>query len=190
MDLIREAFIVFMTEPQRVPLNEDVDMKTWVGWMVDEIDQIEYVSMVPESGYSKMHFFMQDELVLSIAIDEESNSFYCTLDEDKEQTRRETGEMAVILFNLMSKWEFEYLPNIGLDQPSYVQIFLSETNINLSTQEYETIENILKKMAKSKSLCYDNDLEEVAFELELRATIKNRSDVQLETEEESSEEWI
>tara|TARA_R110001606_G_scaffold45770_5_gene118396 strand:- start:949 stop:1575 length:627 start_codon:yes stop_codon:yes gene_type:complete len=195
MDLIKEAFILFMTEEQDIPVNDFVTVESWVEFINKEMNLHEHVHATwyaseEDSSQVLGDFFAEDEHALSISVDKQKKVFFCTLMEPEQAQDEKTGHMALLLFGLMSKWEHEHLPNLAFNKTPTINMFLSQTEIVLTKKEIETIQSILARMAQSEGYDYEEDLIEKSFELELRAKVLGKTYKHSESEEDSVEEWI
>ena len=198
MDIIKEAFVVFMTTEQDIPVNDETNSYDWLEWILDSINGQEDTAAIYTPDESQISLYMDDVHCLSVQVDFNDNSFYCTLPEnisdeefDEFKNKKETAELAMLLFSFMNLWEYEVLPSRNGIQYSRITINLTDTEVELSTKEVEVLEGILKRMAEDKGYEYDK-IEAKNFEIELRGLVEPLEKEQtIDNEEESSDdEWI
>ena len=195
MDLIKEAFILFMTEDQTILTNKFAGINDWINFIDHEMNEEEDVhatwySTEEHSNILMGDFFFEEEHALSVQVDKQKKFFCCTLMDPSQAKDVQTGEMALRLFSLMAKWENEHLPNLASTETPTITIFLSQTEITLTKKELETIQTILARMAQGEGYDYEEDLIEKSFELELRAKALAKTYKHSESEEDSVDEWI
>lgn len=199
MDIIKEAFVQFMTTEQDIPITDEVNVYDWIEYMVASINALDDVYTHYNSEDSELMLFMHEKHHLSAQIDINDNTFYCTLpqqqeDLDKFENKKETAELAMLLFSFMNVWEYEILPLKSSNEYSTIVIALSDTKVELTVEEVKCLEGILERMAQDKGYIY-SQIEAKNFEIELRGLIQpleNEQSIETESSEEDSseEEWI
>jgi hypothetical protein len=199
MDIIKEAFVEFMTTEQDIPMTDETNIYDWLEYMMSSINALDDVYTHYNSEETELMLFMHEKHCLSAQIDLEDNTFFCTLpqqqdDLDNFENKKETAELAMLLFLFMNIWEYEILPLKSSKDFTSIVIALSDTKVELSMDEVKCLEGILQRMAEDKGYIYSK-IEAKNFELELRGLIEpleNEQSIDADSsEEESSEdEWI
>ena len=142
-------------------------------------------------------FYFEDTQTIILKIDEDLEGFHCAYHEDESGNipliaNPSAANTALILFGVIQEWQNLELPSYpGYDGNKGIILFLSQTGVQLTDQEKDTIVGILKRMAKSKGYDYKNDLHNISFEVELRALVGDKEQVQTEdSSEDDLDEWI
>lgn len=197
----RAVFLDFLTNPQLYNLRGSKTKDDFIGHMIDYLESTELYSVFWDEDTESIFMTQLNDFtkpVLKIAFKEEQTFLIQTVTdtidlEDKDELKI-IGNAALHLMNAHTEWESS--AGLPSDDETYekIQIFLSESEVELTEEEKTTIYGILERMSKSNNFIYDR-IENKSFEIELRGIYYDGTPRlnEMQTEDDSNDddlEWI
>lgn len=173
---IRQLIIDFMTKTQPIDYGENstATFKVWKKFYINFINEIAEYEAYWNSLDECISIFFEHIDLMSIKFNEKKTGFWLESDHwstDEPEIRLLLGKTVMQILNATACWETEQLQKYEIfENKEDISIFLSLTSVELTKEETETIQKILKRMAEDQDYVYEK-MKNVSFEIELRAKV-------------------
>jgi len=196
-NLIREIWIGFLTEPQSIPTNKEIDLLQFVRNYINNIE-----GCFATEGNLSVCFHLESRpqitiLELKILEEKDNHTKFQVIDSaeilssNDADLRKDIGQMVGHIMNSITEYQIQNDELEFQTKGRNIEIPLSQTNVRLSKEETTTITEILYRLAKDRRIKYSN-LKNKSFEILLRGYIED--DESSEDTEENTDppdfEWI